>query len=161
MEKLNEIDVNKAIEITSSILTAIFSWIVILGISVIVAGKLMCRMAARSISSDDRFVINFFVFRISAKGDEVLFGFLIFLLVLLAVIFFGGRSAYEMFRDHSGIDIGQWNSICVLASLLSVMIASLIFLLNSIDGPPGGAPIITEEERKEQIAKLNKKSPNE
>lgn len=151
-------DYNRGIEAANAVLTAIFSWVVLLGISVIVTGKITCRILRNTVLSEDKFTINFVIFKISAIGDEVLFGFLIFLLVLLSVILFGGAQVYDMFKNHSGIDIGQWNSICVLSSLLSVLVATLIFLGRMLGGSPAGSPIITKNERKKQIEKLQRRA---
>src|SRR6202035_1154143 len=90
-------DLQKAIDAAQSLITFIFSWVVLLGISVIIAGKLTAKYMALDIGGDDLFSINLIAFRIKAKGDEVSLGFVIFVLSLVFVILTGGRSSYEIF----------------------------------------------------------------
>jgi hypothetical protein len=118
-------------------------------------GKLTAKHWTIGATSDDIFSINLYVFKIRASGDEVSFGFVIFVLSLAGVIWFGGEDLYLLFKARSGLNIGHWNSMCVVASFISVLVAVLIYLyfLWSTRGPP----IIPPTHRAEQIEQLERK----
>jgi hypothetical protein len=80
-----------------------------------------------------------------------------FILALIIVISFGGEDAYTIFRARAGIDIGHWNSMCVIASFMSLLIAVLVYLFFKNTRPP---PIISEQDRADQLKKLEQRDRN-
>jgi hypothetical protein len=102
------------------LLAVLFSWIVLLGISVIISGKLVAQHIVLNFSDEDVFSINLIFFKVRARGDEVSLGFILFLLCFGIVLVFGGQGAYLYFKTQAGIDIGHWNSMCAISSLLCI-----------------------------------------
>ena len=138
-----------------ALLTFVFSWIVLLGIGVIVSGKLTAQHIVLGLGEDDLFSINLVAFRIRAKGDEVSLGFVLYFFCLVAVIVLGGPEAYTILKERAGLDIGHWNSICVIASFLSIISAALLRIMRPV---LTRAPIVTDSERTAIIKKLQEKA---
>lgn len=139
------------IDFFQSVLAALLSWIFLAAISIIISGKLISKRLPIGIRDDSIFVINLKVFQIGAKGEEVSTGFIAFILSLSFCIIFGGADAYESFRAKSGVDIGHWNSLCVIASFLSLLLATTICILAPF---LKGAPVINAEDRRETLDRL-------
>ena len=141
-----------------SIIAALLSWLVLAGISIIISGKLISLRLPIGIRDDSNFHIPLVIFTIRAKGEEVTSGFLSFILSLISCIFLGGRGAYNLFKDQAGVDIGQWNSLCVMASFLSLLVATLICIVVPF---LRGAPLISERDRSETLGILEGQPPND
>ncbi|MBP2161782.1 MULTISPECIES: hypothetical protein [Asticcacaulis] len=133
------------------ILYFIFSWIVLLTISVIISGKFAAKAFPVGFIGDDKIAINIVILKMKATGDEVALGFSIFILCLAASVIFGGGAAYEYFKIHSGIDVGQWNSLCVISSAACLTISIFAYLISKLLVPPR---VISGTERQEMIEKL-------
>lgn len=145
------------LEFVQSVVTALLSWVFLAAISIIISGKLISVRLTIGIQDDANFSIPLVIFSIKAKGEEVTTGFVAFILSLAVCILFGGKEAYEMFRDHAGVDIGQWNSLCVIASFLSLLMSTLICGLVSIFRSP---PLISERDRTETLRMLEGQKHN-
>lgn len=146
--------VTKGLANFEKIIHFIFSWVVLLPVSVIIAGKLLGKYMVLGFSTEDRFVVNVYFFVIRAKGDEVTLGLTIFIIALSFVIFFGGPEAYEIFKLRAGLDIGQWNSMCVIASAFSLAGSVLVSICLARFGP---SPVVSTGEREKQLKKLRDK----
>ncbi|HEX8901200.1 hypothetical protein [Vitreimonas sp.] len=137
------------------LLAGLFSWVVLASVSIIISGKLVAARIKLGLKrNNDLFSIPTPFFQLHAKNEEVTLGLLFFVFSLGLVVSFGGRSAYEFFRQNAGLDIGQWNSLCAIASFLSVVTASACWVLGAF---VRSAPIIRNQERDEQIANLKKR----
>jgi hypothetical protein len=142
---------NELLSTATGILHFIFSWIVLLTISIIISGKFAAKAFPMGFMGDDKFVIDVYMLKLKATGDEVTLGFSFFIVCLVACIFFGGVSAYEFFKLHSGIDIGQWNSLCVISSGACLLLSILMFFLSKLLRSPR---LVSEKEREELIKRL-------
>lgn len=147
-----------SLDFVQSVITVLLSWLVLAGISIIISGKLISLRLPIGIRDDSNFHIPLVIFTIRAKGEEVISGFLSFILSLILCIFLGGKGAYDLFKDQAGVDIGQWNSLCVMASFLSLFVATLICILVPF---MRGAPLISEQDRSETLRILEGQAPND
>ena len=143
-----------SLDVVQSVLTALLSWVVLAAISIIISGKLITARLPIGIQDNAVFKIPLVIFDITAKGEEVSTGFTSFILSLFVCIIFGGSSAYNLFKIQAGVDIGQWNSLCVIASFLSLFVSTIIcivvpFFKNS--------PVISEKDRAETLRILEEK----
>jgi len=145
-------EIEKAGHIAQSLVTFVFSWIILLGAGVILSGKILAKHWPLNLTENDLFTINIVLFRLTAKGDQVALGLIVFALSLGGSVIFGGQPAYELFKSHSGLDIGQWNSICFIASLVSVAISTFLHFSFILLG--GAAPVVTPKERSNQLKRL-------
>ena len=111
------------------ILKLIFSWIVLMPIAVIVSGQFLGQPLKMNLEKDQRFVIPLKIFRLEAINSQVTFGFAGFIITLLAIGFSGGLKAYGVFKSEFGIDPGQFNSLCILSSFVTVMWSFALWLI--------------------------------
>lgn len=153
-EQTYELSIEQVIEVVE----VIFSWVILMPIAVIISGKLIAETTTHSSKQDDFFSINLLFFRIRAKGDEVMWGFAVFILVMGLTVVLGGPAAYDFFKFKTGLDIGHWNSLCVIAAFFSVVISLILwfavpFLRSS--------PVISAQDRNAQIEKLASQSSAE
>ena len=137
-----------AINLVRDVLAFLLSWVVLAAIAIIVSGKLVAKRFPLGFDDDADFRIPLIIFHLRARGDEVSLGLILFILTLAFSIVAGGPAAYEFFKRQSGIDVGQWNSLCVIASFTSVMIALLIYMVAPLFR---GQPIVDEAEREETL----------
>ncbi len=133
------------------VIAAVFSWSVLMAIGVILSGKFLAKRVSVGFGPSDRFSINLLILKIGAHGDEVALGFASFWIALFLVMALGGSDLYRYFVERSGIDIGQWNSLCLIASFLAVIWSIIVWVLGFI---PNRVPLITAEERRDQIVLL-------
>jgi hypothetical protein len=133
----------KQFDYLSSSVQTIFSFLVAPALAVIVSGILVAR---RINMSSTRFHLNSpstavfgvpipGIFSFRAVGDEVTWGFALYLINLGGIGVTAGKGAYPFFISHFGVDIGQWNSLCILSSLSSVVIATAIFIFGALSLP--------------------------
>jgi hypothetical protein len=134
-----------------SILTTLFSWAVLAALSVIISGKLLAKRIPAGFNDAALFNIPLGIFRLEAKGDEVSLGIIMFIFSFTGCIIFGGKAAYELFREQAGIDIGQWNSLVVISSFLAVIVSTALCLILSRFA---GQPVVDRQERKDVLEKL-------
>jgi len=148
------ISTETAVSAVSDVLVAIFSWLFLAAIGLIVSGELMARRIPLGIQGDARFRIDMYLFRIEALKDAVYWGFMLFVPTLGLVIWLGGHSAYDFLKSHAGLDIGQWHSLCAISSCFSIVIATACWFAIPI---MTSSPIISETHRSEQIRKLEER----
>lgn len=142
---------NFSLEQFFEILRAIFSAVVLTAIAVIISGKLVAATTVRSSKEDDYFTINLLFFRIRATGDEVMWGFAVFILAMGLTVVLGGEAAYQFFRLNTGLDIGHWSSLCAIAAFFSVIASVLLWLSIPL---MRSSPVISAKDRKAQIEAL-------
>ena len=108
----------------------VFSWVILMPVSVIIAGKLLARVLRVGGQSEEFFGVNIpKLFRLHARNDEVVLGFTLFIITLLVTALSAGRAIYHLFVRDFGIDPGQFNSICVLSSFLDVALSGIVFVV--------------------------------
>jgi len=109
----------------------LFSWILVMPIAVIFSGKLLASRLRLPLEGNVDFIdIRIpLLFRARATRAEAVFGFGMYFLWFTIAGFAGGKSLYAAFKEGFGIDPGQWNSLCITGSLISVVCSFLIFLL--------------------------------
>lgn len=132
-------------------LAVFFSWFVLAAISIIISGKLLGSRFALGFVNEDRFRIPLGIFDIRARGDQVSLGALTFIFSLTIWVCFGGAEAYSFFKRQSGLDIGQWNSLCAIAAVFTMFIALVIYIAAPF---VARQPVITQSARDEVIDKL-------
>ena len=98
-------------------------------ISVIISGKLLSKPLYFSVKSKQIFKIPLKILVIEANDGEVILGFTGFIITLFLVAIFGGKSVYTMVKVNFGIDPGQFNSLCMFSSFITVIWSTLLFLL--------------------------------
>lgn len=140
-----------SIEQFLDLLQAIFSAIVLTAIAVIISGKLVATTTTRSNKVDDYFTINLIFFRIRATGDEVTWGFVVFIFAMGLTVVFGGQAAYNFFKLNTGLDIGHWGSLCAIAAFFSVVASVLLWLAVPL---LRSSPLISSTDRNSQIEML-------
>lgn len=153
-EQTDDFSIEQIIEVVE----AVFSWVILMPIAVIISGKLVAETTIRSSKEEDFFTINLMFFRIRAKGDEVMWGFAVFILVMGLTVGFGGPAAYDFFKLNTGLDIGHWNSLCVIAAFFSVIISLALWLAVPF---LRSSPVISAQDRNAQIKKLASQSSAE
>src|SRR5688500_8373310 len=100
----------------------IFSWVVLMPISVIIGGKLLAQVLKLNVRSTQLFKITIpRLFIIQATDSEVIMGFTGFIITLVLIAVPAGPTAYAMFVKQFGVDPGHFNSLCVLSSFATVM----------------------------------------
>jgi hypothetical protein len=142
-----------SIHLVQEALAVFFSWFILAAVAIIISGKLLAKRFSMGFVQEDKFRIPLLIFDIRARGDEVSLGLLAFLGSFAVWLIFGGKNAYEFFRDHAGIDIGQWNSLCVMASFSALFLCLIMFIVAPL---VGSQPVVSEEIRAEVISKLER-----
>lgn len=121
-----------ALEWVGDVLEFIFSWLVMLAIAVIVTGKLLSKPINFGADSKQLLKIPLGIFNVEANGGEVILGFASLMFMLLIVALLGGADAYLLVKTNFGIDPGHFHALCFISSLISVMFATVIFLVHYI-----------------------------
>lgn len=147
-----------ALETVQSIVTVLLSWLLLAAISIIISGKLISLRLPMGLSEEAKFEIPLIIFQLKARGEEVITGFLAFIISLALCISFGGNAAYLMFKAQSGVDIGQWNSLCVIASFVSLIVATAICIIVPF---LKGSPVVNQSDREDTIRILERQSDDE
>lgn len=123
-------DSSPIVEQLARSLVVIFSWAVLMPISVIVSGKFLGTCVRLGDDPKQLFRISIFgIIRIEATNNEVTLGFTGFICVFLFTGFVGGHAAYRTFCSNFGVDPGQWNALCVLSALFLVVCSVLVYML--------------------------------
>lgn len=135
---------------------AIFSWIILMPIAVIVSGKLLAYRFKLGGASKQLFRIPIVgLFHIQADNDEVVLGFSGFLLTLFFSGGLAGHAIHRFFQYQFGIDPGQFNTLCVFSSFATVVWAFFLYLLTSSRTGPLGDVV---EEHTRLLDKVSKKT---
>lgn len=134
----------------------IFSWIVLMPIAVIIAGKFLSQIIKLEARSKQLFKIQIkSMLLVQATDDEVIFGFTGFFITLLPIGILTGPTAYNFFRIQFGVDPGQFNSLCILSAFTTIVWSFFIFLFNKILRPPKDAVF---KERDKLIEDLSRRT---
>jgi hypothetical protein len=133
-------------------LAGVFSWAVLATASIIISGLLLARRFPLTFVQEGKLIIPLWVFELKAQRDQVILGVMAFILALTCVVCLGGPSAYQFFRIQAGIDIGQWNSLCVIASSLTMICSLITFIVTPLLS--GASPVITDMERASIISRI-------
>lgn len=118
-----------AFDLLEQSVKSIFSWIVLMPISIIISGKLLAKSIKFTVTSKQIFRIRLIILDIQATDGEVILGFTGFIISLLLIGIFSGKAAYELVKINFGIDPGQFNAICMLTSFITVAWSFVIFFL--------------------------------
>ena len=137
------------------LLGTIFSTVVLTAIGVALAGKLMARRVPFGLDNWDEFHVPLIILRVRARGDELAWGFILFIFSATVVISLGGKPAYIFFKDHTGVDVGQWNSLCAITSSLCLLVSFLMWIIVPLFR---GSPILTPSEREELLDDIEARS---
>lgn len=136
-----------------TLITAIFSAVILTAIGVIISGKLLAQRIPLNIKCGDKFNINLIVIKLSAKDDEVSLGFIAFIFILSMTILFGGEQASNAFQHKAGIDIGHWPSLCAISAFISIILSMILWIFGAFFP---FTVFISDEDRKNQIDRLTK-----
>lgn len=110
----------------------IFSWFILLPISVIVSGKLIAKVCKINITDKQLFEIPLKFFVISAHGDEVIWGFTGFITIVFFIGLFWGQAIPELLNNNFGLNIAHFNALCVFCSFFLVFISFTVFSIYKI-----------------------------
>lgn len=151
------------IEIFSTLVKLIFSWLVILPAATIIAGKLLTKPIPFSTDTKQLLRIPLKIFTLEATDGEVIVGFAAQLITFFFVAIIGGKNVHSIVQNNFGVDPGQFHSIFLFSALLTVLWASFIFLCHHIgnlylsstftDNSKKHARIIEELAKKEENKK--------
>lgn len=133
------------IEFVQEFVLAVFSWVILLAVGVIISGKLAARIVRLDFRDEDHFTINLRILRIRAAGDEVSLGLAMYVLSFGTCAIFGGSHIYEFFKNRTGLDIGQWNSLSASASFFCIVITVLLTIVFAIAGQ--SKPAVSKRDR--------------
>lgn len=129
------------------IIRFVFSWIILMPISVIITGKLLAKPIKFSVTSKQVFQIPLRILIIQATGGEVVLGFTGFIITLFILGVADGPDAYALVKTNFGIDPGQFNSLCMLSSFITVAWSFALFLLHSVFSGTGASSFIKDKVR--------------
>lgn len=113
-----------------SALESVFSWLFLASISIITSGWFLAHPISQTIAIDQKFVINLLVLKIQATGSQVILGFGGFIITTLLSGAVAGEWIYELVKTSFGIDPGQFKSICMFSSFLTVAWSFFFFIIH-------------------------------
>jgi hypothetical protein len=144
-----------------AVIKFIFSWVMLMPVSVIISGKLLSEVLKLRVRSKQLFGIERRVagvsFEIQATDNEVILGFTGFIITLMVIAVPLGHRAYDLFREQFGIDPGQFTSLCILSSLSTVIWTFILYVIQTVSGKIGKTttdPVAAEH--KELIGMLSR-----
>jgi hypothetical protein len=124
-------------EVLSDALKFIFSWVVLLSISVIVSGKLLALIPGFKLAGQEeqKFQVKLpGVLNLWAKDQEVTLGFALFLVQFFLIGIFAHHMVYRIIQADFGINLGQFNAICAFSAFSSVFLSSMVLLMLAAAG---------------------------
>ena len=68
------------------------------------------------------------IISIRAQDDEVIFGFSLFFVFLIAIAFVDGQGASSILKSRFGPSLGQFNSLCVLSAFATIAATILLYM---------------------------------
>ena len=123
------IDADKAKAFLEDAVQFIFSWVLLLPISVIVSGKLLGEAFSYKVDNGDEFKISFKIFTIKAEKSEVMTGFGLYMLIFLLNMVFFSETVGRIIASNAGLSITRWNSLCIFSALCSAAVSMLTFMI--------------------------------
>jgi len=114
----------------SGVLKFIFSGLLLAAASIVFGGQWLARCLHLPRDPKAKFTISIpRVLTIEATGHEVGLGFTGFIATLLVISMSAGAQAYQLTKDRLGVDLGQFNSLCVLSAFTMLVWSSLVLIL--------------------------------
>lgn len=138
-----------SLEWIAVVIKFIFSWLILLPIAVIVAGKLLSKPINFGADSKQVLKIPLKIFQIEANGGEVILGFACLIIVLFFVAMIGGADIYALVKTNFGIDPGHFHSICFFSSLVSVIFSAILFVIHYLSTKAWRAPFVDDQNKYE------------
>ena len=138
-----------SVDYLSDSLKFVFSWIALLPIAIVVSGKLIAHNPAFKLSGQDeqKFGLRLpGIIHFVATGDEVVFGFALFITEFFFFALVAGRAIYGIVKSDFGVDLGQFNSLCAFSAFSSVIVSGLVLLFIALNGTMRGKndPVLQE-----------------
>lgn len=130
--------VQHTIDILTTLIAFIFSWVILLPTSIIIAGKFLAAIFPMKGISRTILRIPLWIFRLEAQNDEVILGFAGFLITFALVAFSGGQAFYKFAALQFGIDPGQFHTLCFSSAIFTVAWSATLWLLARIKPPGSG-----------------------
>ena len=141
---------------------SVFSWIILMPISVIVTGKLLSKPINFTVNSTQLFQIPLKILVVQATQGEVVLGFSGFIITLFGLAVFDGVGIYSIVKTNFGIDPGQFNSLCMFSSFATVVWSFAVFLIHAFFSGSGSASFVEDVKRyDDQIQRLENNSENQ
>lgn len=114
------------------VVDTIFSWVILMPISVIISGIMLAKIIDFSVEAEHVFKVPIKLLNIEAKGGEVILGFAGFIITLTGIGFFAGQDIYIIVKNDFGVDPGHFNAICMFSSFATVIWTSILLAISSI-----------------------------
>jgi hypothetical protein len=139
---------NDAMHLLQDFLLFFFSGLLLAAVAIILGGQWLanCLNIPRTPKALFRIPLPGF-FTVEARGNEVGLGITGFVLTLLSIALPAGKEAYAIVKERIGVDLGQFNSLCVLSAFITLVWTFLIYLL--LKRPWSGPdPLLEEQQRR-------------
>jgi hypothetical protein len=148
---------NEALQILQDFLLFFFSGLLLAAVAIIFGGHWLsnCLNITKTPNALFRIPIPGF-FTVEARGNEVGLGITGFVITLLSITVPAGPSAYAMVQKNIGIDLGQFNSLCVLSAFVTLVWTFLVYMLVK---RPWGSPDPLVEEQKRRLDEISAVTP--
>ncbi|MFB2827684.1 hypothetical protein [Aeromonas veronii] len=141
-----------------AILESVFSWILLASISIITSGWFLAHPISNTIATDQKFVINLIALKIQATGSQVILGFAGFIITTLLSGVMAGQWVYTLVKDNFGIDPGQFKSICMFSSFLTVAWSFAFFIIYYLFNLNRPSFVENKEKYESQLERLSSSS---
>jgi hypothetical protein len=128
---------SNSINLLSDALKFIFSWVALLPIAIIVSGKFIAHIPAFKLTGQEGQMFGVRlpgVIDFVAKGDEVVYGFGLFIAEFFIVAIVAGHAVYNLVESDFGINLGQFNAICAFSAFSSVILSGLLLFGLAMSG---------------------------
>ena len=120
-------NINQIIENALPIFKLIFSIVVLMPISVIIAGKLLSQIFTLKVVDKQYFKVPLVMLHIQATDDEVIWGFIGFIVTLVLFAAFIGETAQIVVKEHFGMTYPPFSSLCLLSAFTTVVWNVLLY----------------------------------
>ncbi len=141
-----------------SVLESVFSWLLLASISIITSGWLLAHPISNTMATDQKFVINLIVLKIQATGSQVILGFGGFIITTLLSGAMAGEWIYELVKISFGIDPGQFKSICMFSSFLTVAWSFFFFIIHYLFTKNGSDFVDNKKQYANLLGRLSKQN---
>ncbi|MEZ9762344.1 hypothetical protein AB4278_05465 [Vibrio splendidus] len=144
-----------------SVLENVFSWLLLASISIIVSGWLLAHPISQTVSTDQKFVIHLLVLKIQATGSQVILGFGGFIITTLLSGLVAGEWVYNLVKVNFGIDPGQFKSICMFSSFVTVAWSFAFFAIHYVMSSKGSDFVDDKGKYEAQLDRITKRKQGE
>jgi hypothetical protein len=138
--------------LVTTALATIFSWAVLATASIIISGSLLAARFPLAFVKQGKLLIPLGVLSLRADKDQVYLGLMSFIFSLSFTVIFGGATAYKYFVNQAGIDVGQWNTLCIIASAFCLVFSLMIYI--AIPLFDRSSPILSSSQRTKMLERL-------